>query len=33
VFLALTGRGAEEVDGAVDDEAPRRRFGRKRKAA
>jgi ABC-2 type transport system ATP-binding protein len=33
VFLALTGRGAEEVAGAVDEEAPRRRFGRKRKAA
>jgi daunorubicin resistance ABC transporter ATP-binding subunit len=33
VFLALTGRGAEEVEGAVDHEAPRRRFGRKRKAA
>jgi ABC-2 type transport system ATP-binding protein len=33
VFLALTGRGAEQVDGVAHDEAPRRRFGRKRKAA
>jgi ABC-2 type transport system ATP-binding protein len=33
VFLALTGRGAEEAEAAVEDEAPRRRFGRKREAA
>jgi ABC-type multidrug transport system ATPase subunit len=33
VFLALTGRGAEETEAAADDAAPRRRFGRKPKAA
>ena len=33
VFLALTGRGAEEADPAVDAGPPRRRFGRRRAAA
>jgi daunorubicin resistance ABC transporter ATP-binding subunit len=33
VFLALTGRGAEAAEAAADDASPRRRFGRKQKAA